>query len=93
MGLIDANELLDRFSMDDRDQFHVMQTCDIIDTIERVPTVDTVRHGHWMLRTDGPDEDFSIMYQCSACRGTAPKRVLYEYCPMCGARMDDEVTE
>lgn len=55
------------------------------------PTVDPVKHGHWMLRTDGADENFSIMYKCSVCRGTSPKPVLYEYCPMCGAKMDEVI--
>lgn len=91
MRLIDANELLDRFSMDDCDQVHVMQIGDVIDVIEGTPTVDPVKHGHWMLRTDGADENFSIMYKCSACRGTSPKPVLYEYCPICGAKMDEVI--
>lgn len=68
-----------------------MQIGDVIDAIEGTPTVDPVKHGHWMLRTDGTDENFSIMYKCSACRGTSPKPVLYEYCPMCGAKMDEVI--
>lgn len=53
------------------------------------PTVDnTIEHGHWIYRTDGI---FNGMYKCSVCRDTVPKPS--RYCPMCGAKMMDEVIE
>lgn len=51
--------------------------------VDRVPTVDTAKRGHWMFRTDG---NFYGMYKCSVCRDTVPKPS--RYCPMCGAKMD-----
>ena len=60
---------------------HVTQE-DVQGLIDEQPTVDTVRHGHWIFR------QFPIgsMYICSECRTVCCWR--YRFCPSCGAKMD-----
>lgn len=60
-----------------------------------MPGVDVapVVHGHWI-------DKFAGEYRCSSCREKVcidngvefPNGIRYEYCPWCGAKMD-EVTE
>ena len=45
---------------------------------------DAVRHGRWI--------DNEIGYSCSICLHGSPNGAKWNYCPNCGARMD-EVTE
>ena len=52
----------------------------IKDTIARQPTVDAVKHGHW-------DEEMGG-YVCSLCEGFSDYAT--NYCPHCGAKMDEE---
>ena len=53
-----------------------------------------VRHGHWIAWTDD-----SNAYECSICGETwqftegNPKDNNANYCPQCGAKMDEEETE
>jgi len=61
----------------------------IEDTVEETPTVDAERHGHWEYLYDEN-------YKCSECgdwwvfiEGT-PKDNGANFCPHCGARMDEE---
>ena len=65
--------------------------------VSELPTVDAepVRHGHW---DEWDDTMFNTVYRCSVCGedfvlidGT-PSDNLYNYCPNCGAKMD-EVSE
>lgn len=52
--------------------------------IENQPTVDAepVRHGKWVGKEDQ-------RWHCSECGGIAPKGYRYNYCPDCGAKMDE----
>lgn len=59
------------------------------------PTADvsTVRHGHWIEQCE------ESLYSCSAC-GTewitivgTPKENDMDFCPHCGAKMDEEENE
>lgn len=58
--------------------------------VEAEPTVDPVKHGHWIQRFTG---DENIVF-CSSCSEEANEildyKLLYEYdfCPYCGAKMD-----
>ena len=45
-----------------------------------------VRHGHWVDLFDGRKLEFKY-YECSVC-GISQRRE-YNYCPMCGAKMDE----
>ena len=65
--------------------------------IKRLPTVDIVRHGHWIERSKVyPDfpYDSTYNYECSNCgyMDTHGADVEVPYCWHCGAKMD-EVTE
>lgn len=55
-----------------------------IDIVRRMPTIDPVKHEHWEPCADG-------LYQCSGegCTQKANKyqRLLWDYCPKCGAKM------
>lgn len=57
--------------------------------IDAVP----VKHGHWT--NAGVNNDYFWLMQCSVCHGLASQvaeHFVYEFCPHCGAKMD-EVTE
>lgn len=60
--------------------------------IEQQPTIDAepVRHGNWEC-TYSPN-GFLLEQTCSECGLTfeEPSGVDYNYCPNCGARMDEE---
>lgn len=65
-----------------------------LEILDYVPTADVVevKHGVWSLNTD---DWFGDCYKCSACgeefilnEGT-PKDNGYNYCPHCGARMEE----
>ena len=70
--------------------------------IENAPTVEAepVRHGKWIIRYNPGTEWYRIT--CSVCdedvTSTAPcigffpnVKVLWDYCPNCGCRMDKDV--
>ena len=68
----------------------------VFEAISEQPTVDAqpVVHAHWIDEELELGEDFSI-YKCSNCGeefqlmdGT-PNDNDYDYCPHCGARMDE----
>lgn len=59
-------------------------------SLSHVPAVEVmpVRHAHWeKLKTDGTEEAF----MCAWCNKTANKET--DYCPNCGAKMDEEMDE
>lgn len=86
MRLIDANELLTAFPVDDEPM--LTKSC-VRTTIQHMPTIETVRHGHWI-------ESDADGFVCSVCRNgyrnqpTLMGEPMFEYCPVCGARMDGE---
>lgn len=66
--------------------------------LDSVPTIDPVKHGKWMPHPIDPDWDF-----CSVCGIGTHRRFhgydsggfwdseeSYQYCPWCGAKMEDE---
>ena len=57
----------------------------VIDIIEYIPSADVapVRHGRW--------EEYGKTWWCSECGFETWLR--WDYCPDCGARMDEEVEE
>lgn len=96
MRLIDADELLTAFPVDDEPT--LTKSC-VRMTIQHMPSVDAVPvvHGRWKAVT----EDM-VTYKriCSCCGKEAPYDMrdedplsegyymLYPYCPLCGAKMD-----
>lgn len=64
--------------------------------IEEEPGEDIkpVVHAHWVACEDEYEDE----YKCSACGGTqffamTPQDEGWEYCPHCGAKMDEEENE
>ena len=53
--------------------------------IDNAPTIETVRHGRWEVI----DEAEPRRYGCSICRRLS--WYMDNYCPNCGAKMDEEV--
>lgn len=72
---------------------HVM-AIGIIDVLENCPAVEERKHGCWVTGENEDDGDFII--KCSICGKRAPtdgdyRYYLSNYCPHCGATMDEEV--
>lgn len=92
--LIDADELLTAFPVDDEPM--LTKSC-VRMTIRHMPTIESdvqpVRHGHWET-IEGWDGD--ELYRCSECGAEfvlidgTPKDNDYWFCPHCGARMDGD---
>ncbi len=71
----------------------------ILEKLDDFPTADVepVRHGHWAKNRDG------VRCICSVCKIEYTKSSLFnvsinfanrpDYCPGCGAKMDEEVEE
>lgn len=68
------------------------------DTIILAPTVDPVKPGHWIIRDIPRTEWYKItcsecgedVTSSALCIGFLPNaRVLWDYCPYCGAKMDE----
>ena len=57
--------------------------------IEKIPTIEAepVKHGQWIQKCDSA--------VCSVCgdRCYSLSVMEYKYCPTCGAKMDEEVTQ
>ena len=62
------------------------------EAIDRVPTVDPVKHGHW-VEQERCDWVYSKECRCSECGKyrlmTNPFGREWNYCPNCGAKMDE----
>jgi hypothetical protein len=68
--------------------------------IDDAPTVDAVKHGHWI----SVDDDGDSPYECSVCGGVKVNEngewldichsewSKMPYCAVCGAKMDEEAT-
>ena len=83
MRLIDADALPIKFW---GDRFVVVAKVDI----ENAPTVDAVKHGHWLFYEE-PDGYYHS--ECSECGRWCDEDVFlkgkWHYCPNCGAKMDE----
>lgn len=82
MRLIDAELLKKHLDIPDC----MMPQRSVIEAIDREPTIDPVKHGHWY------DYDSDDGWYCSVCGHPARYISGPNYCPYCGAKMD-EVTE
>lgn len=93
MRLIDAYDVIVTLNHLIKDSMGYLGGVDIKRVIDKVPTADTERHGHWMLHPDckewyicsycGNRHIFSLDYDCRYFRWLSP------YCPNCGAKMDE----
>lgn len=76
MRTIDADALKEAFEMDGYKSPYVARL------IDACPTVETVKHGFWMLQ-----DDTYTRRMCSVCE-SANHEGWESYCPNCGAKMD-----
>ena len=89
--LIDADEAYKVLT----DNYHhrtELQHKALKEAIGRVPTVDPFKHGHW-VEQEHCDWVYSKEYRCSECGQyrlmTNPVGREWNYCPRCGAKMDE----
>ena len=64
----------------------------IVETLKDLTSADVapVRHGRWYKN----DQDKLLMrIRCSICNKAIYSGNYFAYCPICGARMDEEVKE
>lgn len=87
---IDADALIKKWeNVHSKDISFAMAIIGAINDVKKAPTIDAVpvRHGHWIQAA----EDFRnqvFWWNCSECGFSVSSR--YNYCPNCGARMDEK---
>jgi len=60
--------------------------------IDKAPTVDPVKYGHWVEHRYGTTLDPDcVQFYCSECNGVV-EDCKTNFCPNCGARMDKNQT-
>ena len=91
MRLIDADAL--HYIMEDTEKPKQMDHIRRF-MVDKAPTIDAepIRHGHWI--PVNPDMYRAEYFECSVCGmysrdGLFRKELGYEYCPNCGAKMDE----
>ena len=90
--LIDANELVEALYKSDAEVYSCYwMTSEIVDQIDRMPTVDAeeVVHGRW------EKAEYDGFLRCSECKDvyiddTWVADGKWNYCPNCGAKMDGD---
>lgn len=89
MRLIDADALKETF----RKEYKVTGHGIIGNIIDEEPTVDAVpvRHGKWIFNPKDAIEMMFTLPKCSECGAESVDGG--NYCPNCGARMDEERKE
>ena len=90
--LIDADDLLERMKFFKDSGGYVNWELLAFEMVDASPTVDAERHGHWIGIDDEPCE----VFECDKCGyitediGCADQKPNnFNYCPNCGARMDE----
>lgn len=85
MRLIDADDLIERAKLCDKERVRCMiNSCNTVDAVEVV-------HGLWIEQEDGWGDTY---YDCSVCGNSwttidgTPFQNGMNYCPNCGAKMD-----
>lgn len=53
--------------------------------IDNTPTVDPIKHGHWIMKPNG----YGTCSNCKMCSLDIGGGVDSDYCPNCGAKMDE----
>ena len=64
--------------------------------IDDAPTVDPVKHGHWVEVQRIHETDHTAICECSLCGDTVwvyDGQRAWNYCPTCGAKMDEVVKD
>lgn len=65
---------------------HHVMAMGMIEIIENYPTIEERKHGYWIF-----DDDEGL--KCSCCFLVDRDMNHYDYCPWCGATMDEEIKE
>ena len=90
MRLIDADEAY-KVLTDYYHQRTEIQHETLKEALSKVPTVDAVKHGHWLFYEE-PDGYYHS--ECSECGQWCDEDVFlkgkWHYCPFCGAKMDKD---
>ena len=94
-----VSEILTRVIEEQKKSHHVDEVIGLMEAkteVNNAPTLDVkpVVHAHWVPCEDEYEDE----YKCSACGGTqffamTPQNEGWEYCPKCGAKMDEEENE
>lgn len=88
MRLIDADKLKAHYSWwkNATREMTMGEAKDIFDDIvDLQPTIDPVRHGHWV----GVDDEPCNVWECDVCGWIyEDDEPYYNFCPHCGAKMD-----
>lgn len=67
----------------------------ILDLVDEQPTVDPIKHGHWIEVQRIHEKDHTAICECSLCGDTVwvyDGQRAWNYCPTCGAKMDEVET-
>lgn len=84
MRLIDADALPRLMQIFEANGKRREQEVVLSKIIDNAPTIDTVRHGRWILTETALNE----YANCSECGAQVMSDEAWHYCPHCGARMD-----
>lgn len=90
MRLIDAESLSSmRFThqMHDSEGRLYVPFDEVAEAIFKAPTVGAVKHGRWIPFERTTEHVVCI---CTVCGRRVPMPTWYNYCPNCGAKMDEE---
>lgn len=93
MRLIDGDELLARYKArcegcKETKNYceHCCDIADIINDIEDAPTIEERKKGKWIEKWNGHFK--TNVPRCSLCSNASPFK--YNYCPTCGAEMENK---
>lgn len=87
MRLIDADELKGHFPKDEDWDYPVNTNSYVVEIIDNAPTVEPVRHGHWIFNSKDALEMMFTLPKCSKCGVESSDGG--NYCSHCGAKMDE----
>lgn len=82
--IVSANDLL--LSVRDDPEIDGKHFARFKEHINRAP--DTVKHGHWLIRSSGKVEYASNLAECSECHVCGSPH--WKVCPVCETRMDGD---
>lgn len=95
MRLIDADALKQKITMVTK-QYKpnaiMERPAILLEDVDEAPTIDAepVRHGKWIVCKGSNGKDYR---KCSECLDTQEITGLLNYCPVCGAKMDEDEVE
>ena len=101
MRLINADTLKEQIPETSVDIFENCRNCSLLDKdqvleiIDAAPTIDAepIRHGHWVHECNDNVCHLSYFYHCSVCNAEwnciDNEMERFDYCPSCGAKMDE----